>query len=375
MVKIKEFISVYEEFAPTKLKMGSDPIGLHFGHPENEITKLMTTLDIRPEVVEEAIEKNVDFILAHHPPIFKPVSKFDESDPQQKMYADIIRHNIGVYTSHTNLDVVSDGLNDWLAEALELKNIKTLSKTYTSSHYKLTVFIPYDDVSSVLEATHKAGAGQVGDDYKNVSYAVEGEGRFTPTRNANPTIGEIDKEEIVEEKRIEMLVKEEDISNVIKAIKDSHPYEEPVYDIYKLEFSGDSEGIGRIGELENELSLPEFLKHVTKTFNIDGLRYVEPYNQNGKKIKTVALCGGDGGSFYKDAVRLNADVYITGDVYYHTAHDMQADGLTVIDPGHNIESICIPKLAEKVNKWKSEHNWSIDVLKSSVNTEPFKFFN
>lgn len=374
MATIKDFIRVYESFAPTNLKMGKDPIGLHFGHPESEISKVMTTLDVRPEVVQEAIENNVNFIVAHHPPIFKPVTSFNEVDPQQKMYADIIRHNIAVYASHTNLDVVEGGMNDWLAEALKLNNIQILSHTYSDDHYKLTVFVPIDDVDQVLNACHQAGAGQVGDDYQDVSYSVEGQGKFTPVEGANPSIGSLGQEETVKEQRIEMLVKNKDIPSVIEAIKTNHPYEEPVYDIYKLAFSGDPQGIGRVGNLEQEFSLEDFITYVSDCFKVEGLRYVEPKDQKNKTVKKVAICGGDGGSFYKDAIKAGADVYITGDVYYHTAHDMQAAGLTVIDPGHHIEAICIPMLAEKINKWKKQYGWDFDIIESKVTTEPFQFY-
>lgn len=374
MITVKDFIKKYETFAPPKLKMGKDPIGLHFGHPDNEIHKMMTTLDIRPEVVQEAIDNNVDFILAHHPPIFRPVARFDESDPQQKMYADIIRHNISIYASHTNLDVAKDGMNDWLAEALGLSNIRLLSQTYTSNQFKLTVFVPHSEVEQVLKAAHEAGAGQVGDNYEDVSYAAECEGRFTPVNQANPTIGSVGEAEKVEEKRIEMLVEEADIIAVIEAVKAAHPYEEPVYDIYKLAFSGEAEGIGRIGELDSEMSLESFIKHVSKVFNVSGLRYVEPHGQKNKRVKTVAICGGDGSSFNDAVIKAGVDVYVTGDVYYHDAHDMQAAGITLVDPGHHIEAICIPKLAEKAEQWADEEAWDIDIIQSQVDTEPFQFY-
>lgn len=373
MVTIKEFIEVYEQFAPKKLVLGSDPTGLHFGHPDQKITNVMTTLDVRPEVVQEAIDQGVDFILAHHPPVFKPVKNFDESDPQTKMYTDIIRHNIGVYASHTNLDVTQGGLNDWLAEALKLENTEILAHTYTRSHYKVAVFVPNEDSKSVLEACHEAGAGQVGD-YSDVSYALQGQGRFTPSEDADPTIGSNGQTETVEEERLEFLVDENDLDAVVAAIQTAHPYEEPVYDIVKLERAGVKEGIGRIGNLEKEMTLEELLDHVKEAFNLEGLRYVLPPNNNQRTYQRIAICSGDGSSFVPDAIQSDADVYITGDVYYHTAHDLQAAGMTVIDPGHNIESMCIPKLAELVKAWSDENQWQLEVLESQTSTEPFKFY-
>src|SRR5699024_5894547 len=119
----------------------------------------------------------------------------------------------------------------------------------------------------------------------------KGKGRFTPIGEANPTIGNIGDKEIVEEERIEMLVKEADISQVIQAIKVAHPYEVPVYDIYKLEYAGDQQGIGRVGELENDMALKEFIDYVSKTFDVSGLRYVQPISEEDVRVKTVAICG------------------------------------------------------------------------------------
>ena len=63
-----------------------------------------------------------------------------------------------------------------------------------------------------------------------------------------------------------------------------------------------------------------------------------------KPISRVAICGGSGQSFYKDALAKGADVYITGDIYYHTAQDMLSDGLLALDPGHYIEVLLWKKL-------------------------------
>ena len=86
----------------------------------------MTALDVRPEVVQEAIEKHVDFIFAHHPMIFRPAKNLDLSVPQNRMYADLIKHDIVVYAAHTNLDAAAGGMNDWLASALQLEQVKPL---------------------------------------------------------------------------------------------------------------------------------------------------------------------------------------------------------------------------------------------------------
>ena len=111
---------------------------------------------------------------------------------------------------------------------------------------------------------------------------------------------------------------------------------------------------------------------VKETFGLDALRIVS-YDQADldRVIKHVALCGGSGQSFYKDALAKGAEVYITGDIYYHTAQDMLSDGLLALDPGHHIEVLFVSKLVEKLNQWKAEEAWEIEVIGSQASTNPF----
>jgi dinuclear metal center YbgI/SA1388 family protein len=125
-MKAQTLIDQIEDFAPTRLAWDRDPIGLQLGDPNQDIKVIMTALDVRPEVVDEAIENQVDFIFAHHPMIFRPAKNLDLSIPQNKMYADLIKHNIVVYAAHTNLDATVGGMNDWLAEALHLQKTRPL---------------------------------------------------------------------------------------------------------------------------------------------------------------------------------------------------------------------------------------------------------
>jgi dinuclear metal center YbgI/SA1388 family protein len=136
-------------------------------------------------------------------------------------------------------------------------------------------------------------------------------------------------------------------------------------------YQGKQFGIGRVGTLENPLPFTEFAEYVKAKFSLDGLRIVS--DEPNKIVKRVAICGGSGEKFYPDAIKAEADVYITGDIYYHTAHDMLSNGLSAIDPGHNIEKLCIPRLTSLLNSWKNEEDWDIVVIGSTTDTNPFKF--
>src|SRR5690625_4349478 len=333
----KEFIQHFEDFAPKALAEDGDPIGVAVGTLDKPIKKILVTLDVRPEVVQEAIEEKVDLIFSHHPPIFRPLKNLQTDHPQNKMYADLLKHDITVYSAHTNLDAAEGGMNDWLAEELGLKNTNILTVTKTETYKKITVFVPVESEQEVTRAMHQADAGEVGD-YKYVSYLSKGEGRFTPQSGSNPTIGELGKKEIVAEVKVEMMLPENKGAEVIHALKKAHPYEEPVFDLYTLEQDKKEYGYGRVGELAQTKTLKEYIKEVAEVFGVEGLRYVT-YNPE-KKIKTVAIMGGSGEKYYREAILKGADVFITGDLNYHTGHDMLAEGLSAIDPGHHIESVC-----------------------------------
>lgn len=369
-----DFVKQFEKEVPLWLAETNDPVGLHVGDLSRPVDKIMVTLDVRPEVVQEAIEKNVDFIFAHHPPIYRPIDRLDLSNQQNMMYATLIKHDIRVYAAHTNLDNANDGMNDWLSEALGLENIEIMDVNRTIPLKRLNVYVPDTHVEQVRDAMTSAGAGNSSKNYSDCSYQVKGVGRFTPVELANPTIGKVGFPEEVSETRIEVLLKEQDSQAVVEALLQSHPYEEPVYELYAIEKNQElAFGLGRVGDLKKEQSLKEFVQFTKEVFDIKGLRVVTQNPE--KKVKRVAICGGDAGKYYKKALQKNADVYITGDVYYHTAHDMQADGLTVIDPGHHIEKICIPKLTERFLNWKQQYEWDIEVIPSQTNTNPFLFDN
>ncbi|MEX0380772.1 Nif3-like dinuclear metal center hexameric protein [Leuconostoc sp. MS02] len=123
MIIAKDLINKIDMFAPKSLAEAGDPVGLQIGDPGQVVNRVMTVLDVRPAVVQEAIARHVNFIWAHHEVMFFPAKNLDLSIPQNKMYADLIKHNIVVYATHTNLDSAVGGMNDWLAEAIGMQHV------------------------------------------------------------------------------------------------------------------------------------------------------------------------------------------------------------------------------------------------------------
>lgn len=266
-----DLIKQFEKFASPQLAESWDHVGLQLGDPTRPIHRLMTTLDVRPAVVEEAIVKDVDFLFAHHPVMFHPAVDLDVRNPQNQMYADLLAHGITVYAAHTNLDTANGGMNDWLATQL-----------------KLSETVPLVD-----------------------------EGK------------------------------------------------DPV--------SQQAVGMGRVGNLPQAMSVDSFVQYCLAAFDIPAARLIINPADRSKTIKRVAILGGSGSEFYLQAQAAGADAYVTGDVTYHTAHDIQAHHLVVLDPGHHIEVVAAHGLAEWIRQWAAQVGADFEIIESSVNTEPFTF--
>ena len=185
-----EVISLFEKWSPKRYAMEGDPVGLHIGALNRPVEKVLVTLDVNEEVVDEAIENGATLIIAHHPPIFRPLKGIFTDTPQGKMIEKCIKNDISVYAAHTNLDVAPGGVNDMLASLLGLKETEIVEQTYSEPLYKFTVFSPVTHAEEIRHVLASAGAGAIGD-YTGCSFSSSGTGRFTPVQGAEPFIGKI----------------------------------------------------------------------------------------------------------------------------------------------------------------------------------------
>lgn len=363
-----EIIELFEQFSPKGYAVDGDKVGLQIGRLNKPIQNVMITLDVLENVVDEAIEKNVDLIIAHHPPIFRPLQKLVTDTPQGRMLEKIIKHDIAVYAAHTNLDVAPGGVNDLLAEALGLQNIELLAPTYEEKLKKLVVFVPKKHSEQVRNALGLAGAGAIGN-YSYCSFTSEGTGNFLPGENTNPFIGNTGELETVQEERIETIFPASLEKRVLSAMLKAHPYEEVAYDIYPLANKGPELGLGRVGSI-GEMTLKEFADQVKQVFGLSGVRVVGDLNS---KVKKVAVLGGDGNKYWSQAKFKGADVFVTGDLYYHVAHDAMLAGLNIIDPGHHVEAVMKQGVTNILIKKCTEKGYSVNVFPSELSTDPFQF--
>lgn len=124
-----EIINIFEGLYPRDLAYEWDNVGLQIGSIKNDINNVLLTLDLTLEVVEEAIDNNVELIIAHHPLIFEPLKSVNTDTYKGKIIEKLIKNDIALYVAHTNFDISAYGMNTILANMLNLKNQEVLELT------------------------------------------------------------------------------------------------------------------------------------------------------------------------------------------------------------------------------------------------------
>ena len=367
-MKCSEIIKNLEEWAPKEIAWQKDNVGLQVGSADRNIKNILLCLELTSNVIDEAVEKNCNLIISHHPLLFHPLRKVDlQKDKNSKLIEKLIKKEINLYSEHTNLDYTKNGVSFELAKIIGLNNIDFLIKS-DSNQYKLVVFVPQSDLDKVADALFNAGCGLIGE-YSKCSFRTKGEGSFKGPGNTNVSAGEKGNFEIAGEYRLEVILNSWNLNSAIKVINETHPYEEPAFDIYPVKNQNSNYGVGAVGEFNDYLPESEFLKLVSGHLNAKGFRYTK-----GKKdkIKKVALCGGSGGEYIKDAIKSGADAYITADIKYHNFLDAEGE-ILLIDAGHyETEAPVLNEVEKRLTVFLNNRD-NIKIYKYSKSTNPIIF--
>lgn len=361
----KELIGYLESLAPRSLQEDYDNSGWQCGTPESETSGVLLCLDVTEKVLEEAISKKLNLIVSHHPVIFKGIKKLTGSNYVESILVKAIKNDISIYSIHTNLDAVMEGVNAKIAEKLGLKNRQILLPKEEILK-KLVVFVPLEQAEKVRSAMCDAGAGHIGN-YSDCSFSLEGTGTFKGNEMSDPIVGK--KGELHQEKevRVEVILPAYLASAVVNALLKSHPYEEVAYDIYSLENHFKMAGSGMIGDLEKEMEPKEFLSMVKENMVTRMIRHTD---LPASKIKRVAVCGGSGRFLLERAKAAGADVLVTSDFKYHDFFD--ADGkILVLDIGHfESEQFTMSLLSD----WITKKFNTFAVRITEINTNPVNYY-
>jgi dinuclear metal center YbgI/SA1388 family protein len=361
---IQDVTNYLESIAPLQYQESYDNAGLIVGDYKNDVSGVIVCLDSTEKIVDEAIERKCNLIVAHHPIVFSGLKKITGKNYVERTVIKAIKNDIAIYAIHTNLDNMLNGVNEIIGRKLGLINTQILSPS-SNNLRKLITYVPADYVEKVRESLFDSGAGKIGN-YNECSFSSVGEGSFRAGADTNAFVGEKGERHLEVEQKLEVIYAMDKQSAILSALSNSHPYEVVAYDILELQNSNSGIGGGLIGELENGIDEITFLKSLKIKMKTDCVRYTD---LQGKQIKKVAVCGGSGSFLLKDAIHQNADIFITGDFKYHEFFDAE-NRIIIADIGHfESEQYTIELLAEKLK----EKFTTFAVCFTEVNTNPVNY--
>ncbi len=371
-MKVNQITRIIEELAPLTLAEDFDNVGLLVGDMQAEVSGVLITLDCLEEVMDEAIQNKCNLIITFHPIIFSGLKKITGQTYVERVVMKAIQHQINIYAIHTALDNVHLGVNHEICNRIGLDQQQILLPK-SRVIKKLQVHVPKTHTEILQEALFEAGAGGIGN-YDECSFLLEGKGSFKGNEKSNPQIGERGIRELVEEHQLQITFESYKESQILKAMKNAHPYEEIAFEITTLDNQHQQTGLGMIGMLEKPLDEKDFLLHLKKTFNLEIIRHSPLLNQ---PIQSVAVLGGSGAFAIEAAKKQNATAFVSADFKYHDFYKSE-NQLLIADIGHYeseqyTKELIYAYLTKKLINFAPalENN---KVLISKVNTNPVQYF-
>jgi dinuclear metal center YbgI/SA1388 family protein len=334
--RLADIIAVLDGWFDPRWAESWDAVGLVCGDPAESVERLLLAVDAVPSTIRETLSTSSQLLITHHPLLLTPVHGVPADDAKGALVHRMIRGGVAHFVAHTNADVADPGVSDALADRVGLQALRPLEPHADEPFDKLVVYVPTSDAQRLIDALAAAGAGAIGA-YDRCAWTVEGIGTFRPRLGAQPTIGRVGEIEQVVETRVEMVVPVGRRRAVVDALHAVHPYEEPAFDLLAARPVPGRRGTGRVGELARAMPLREFVAHAAATLpaTVGGVRAA---GDPERLVRTVAVCGGSGGSLAEEARRAGAEAFLTADLKHHPAveavTERGGDGMALVDAAH-----------------------------------------
>lgn len=339
-IQVRHISTFLNQWAPPNTKLDYDNVGLLVGDPSQHISKVLTCLDITLDVVDEAINRGCELIVAHHPLIFKSINRINPVDEQGKIIYELIKHDISLIAAHTNLDAALDGVSFVLAQKLGLENVKFLDSSYNISR-KIVITTSHSDSESMLKLLNYYSAEEAH------YYKVEGRQGQQYTYEA--------------------IIDEHNVSGLKNELKKNGLLEQSNFRIMDIASPSNNVGMGVVGFYRDQGLTPnDFLDVVSRTLNVKAIRFSGTADQ----IKKVAVCGGAGASLAQKAIKEGAQAFVTADIKYHD-YFTDAEDFLLVDVGHYESEVPI---VEALQKELTEAFEELEIFETEVNTNPMNVF-
>jgi dinuclear metal center YbgI/SA1388 family protein len=339
-VQVRHISTSLHQWAPPSTKLEYDNVGLLVGDPNQEITRILTCLDVTLDVVEEAIENDCDLIVAHHPLIFKSIDRINPTNERGKIIFKLIKNDISLIAVHTNLDAALDGVSFVLGQHLGLENLKFLDNSYNISR-KIVLTTNHTDSDSVLKLLNYYSAEEAH------YYKVEGrkEGQHT----------------------YEAIMDEHNVSDLKTELEKNGLLRQGSFQVMEVASPSNNVGMGVIGFYRDKgLTQNQFLDLISDALNVKAVRFSGSVN----RIKKVAVCGGAGVSLARKAIGEGAQAFVTSDIKYHD-YFTDTENFLLVDVGHYESEVPI---VAALQQELSEAFEQIEVLETQVTTNPMQVY-
>lgn len=375
MPTLGEITALLHDWYPPHHADSWDAVGLVCGDPADDVRRVLLAVDPVLAVADEAVDLGAQLVVTHHPLLLKGVHGVAATDPKGAVVHRLVRAGCGLLAAHTNADSPAYGVSESLALALGLVDVRPLDPDPAPALDKLVVFAPAGDAERLRTVLAEAGAGRIGD-YEAASFTSTGEGRFRPTEGATPAVGQVGRDEVVEEARIEVVLPRSARAGVVSAMLEAHPYEEPAYDVVALApLDEPDRGSGRVGRLSEPVTLREFAELVARALpeTAHGTRVAGDPDQ---RVERVGLCGGAGDFLLNRARSEGVDVYLTSDLRHHPASELREHAAlggspALVDVAHwAAESTWLPVLRRRLEDALGD---TVEVHLSTIRTDPWTF--
>ncbi|MBI1346104.1 Nif3-like dinuclear metal center hexameric protein [bacterium] len=329
-MRLQDIIAELESLAPPYLAESWDNTGLLLGDRTTDIQRVMTCLTLTPDVVAEAVARNVQLMVSHHPLMFKPLQRITADTIEGQTLWNLAKHGIAVYSPHTSWDNAPLGINQQLAERLKLHDVEPIRRQMSPAGYKLVTFVPVDTLDVVQRALWDAGCGEIGN-YTCCSFVSPGHGSFWGNSSAEPVVGQSGQLERVEELRLEVLCPKSRLQSALAALRLAHTYEEPAIDVIPVESLASPHGAGRMGTLAKPCTLTELAATVREKLPSSSVQFVgDPQT----KVSRVGIACGSAAEFWKESRQAGCDVLLTGESRFHGCLEVRDAGFAMILAGH-----------------------------------------
>lgn len=369
-VLLRDVTAVLEEWFDPRRAEPWDAVGLVCGDPAEPVERVLLAVDAVPVTVAEAIDRDAQLLVTHHPLLLSGVHGVPADDPKGALVHRMIRAGVAHLVAHTNADVADPGVSDALAALFGLRDTAPIAPHPDPALDKLVVFVPHKAATRLVDALAAAGAGAIGD-YDRCAWTTTGTGTFRPLPGAHPAIGAVGAVEEVPEARVEMVVPAGRRAAVVAALRAAHPYEEPAFDLLAQVPLPSARGTGRLGDLPASMTLREFTAFTARVLPATawGVRAAGDPDQ---VVRRVAVCGGSGGSVAEVARAAGADAFLTADLKHHPVVEAVTErggGMALVDAAHwATEAPWLDALAARL---RERLGTTVDVHVSRQVTDPW----